>query len=120
MANIGLRKCLCEFKLGWIGVTSTSQSVRYSAAPAQVRCAGIEMAPMMIMSFLYTPRAPLRGRLSQTYRRYAADSWRGLSCHSMIWRRTRWLGKTALISSASPVLGLVVFVSSQRSIAFRS
>merc|ERR1719424_2032339 len=42
------------------------------------------------------------------------------SSHSRIIRRTMWLGERKLCTSASPVIGLVDLVASQRSIADRS
>ena len=41
-------------------------------------------------------------------------------CHSRIIRRSVWFGKSPVFSSASPVIGLVDLVASQRSIADRS
>ena len=49
-----------------------------------------------------------------------ADDQARACCHSRIIRRSVWLGARKLCTSASPVIGLVDLVASQRSIADRS
>jgi len=44
----------------------------------------------------------------------------GVECHSSMELRSAWLGMSTLLGSCAPVLGLVLFVASQRSMLARS